>query len=78
MKGNQNGCYPLRDMLNLMSINFGRVETSHDIALARASQLGIDVLSIQELWWSNRTKTYPYYDIYLPFGSENIRPRAVT
>ncbi|POS81841.1 hypothetical protein EPUL_006083, partial [Erysiphe pulchra] len=49
-----------------------------DIALARACELMIDFLLIQEPWWSNRTKTHPYYDLYQPFGGENIRPRAVT
>ncbi|KHJ31232.1 putative eka-like protein [Erysiphe necator] len=37
-----------------------------------------DVLLIQEPWWSNRTKTHPYYDLYLPFGGENVRSRAAT
>lgn len=78
MKGNQNGCYPLQDVLNFMSINVGRGVTTHDIALARASELKTDFLLVQEPWWYNTTKSHPYFDLYLPFGGENIRPRAAT
>ena len=78
MKGNPKGCYPLQDVLNFMSINVGRGGTTHDIALARASELRIDVLLIQEPWWSSRTKTHPYFDLYLPLGGIDIRPRAAT
>ncbi|KAI0994593.1 hypothetical protein K3495_g13588 [Podosphaera aphanis] len=66
------------DVLNFMSINVGRGGTTHDIALARASELKTDVLLVQEPWWYNRTKSHPYFDLYLPFGGENIRPRAAT
>ncbi|KHJ30440.1 putative eka-like protein [Erysiphe necator] len=72
------GHYPLQDVINFLSINVGRGSASQDIAMARACELRIDVLLIQEPWWSGRTKTHPYYDLYLPFGGENIRPRAAT
>ncbi|KHJ30373.1 putative eka-like protein [Erysiphe necator] len=49
-----------------------------DIALSRACDIRIDVLLVQEPWWSNCTKTHPCFDLYLPFGGDNIRPRAVT
>lgn len=78
MKGNQNGCYPLQDVINFMSTNIGKGGTTHDIALARASELRIDVLIVQEPWWYNSTKSHPHYELYLPFGGENIRPRAAT
>lgn len=78
MKGNSKGCYPLQDVIHFLSINVGRGSASQDIALARACELKTDVLLIQEPWWSSRTKTHPYYDLYLPFGGENIRPRAAT
>ena len=78
MKGNPQGCYPLQDVLSFMSINVGRGGATHDIALARAGELRIDVLLIQELWWSDRTKTHPNFDLHLPFGDNNIRPRAAT
>ncbi|KHJ36182.1 putative eka-like protein [Erysiphe necator] len=51
---------------------------TQDIALARACELKIDVLLIQEPWWSERTKRHPFYDLYLPFGGERIRPIAAT
>lgn len=78
MKDNPKGQYPLQDVINFLSINVGRGSASQDIAMARACELRIDVLLIQEPWWSSRTKTHPYYDLYLPFGGENIRPRAAT
>ena len=78
MKGSPQGCLPLQDVINFMSINVGRGGTTQDIALSRACDLRIDVLLIQEPWWSNCTKTHPYYELYLPFGGENIRPRAAT
>ena len=78
MKDNSRNRYPLQDVLNFMSINVGRGGATQDIALSRACELRIDVLLIQEPWWSNFTKTHPYYDVFLPFGGENIRPRAAT
>ena len=78
MKGNPKGCNPLQDVINFLSINVGRGSASQDIAMARACELRIDVLLIQEPWWSGRTKTHPNYDLYLPYGGENIRPRAAT
>ena len=78
MKSNSKSCYPLKDVINFMSINVGRGGTTQDIALARACELRIDVLLIQEPWWSNCTKTHPFYDLYLPFGGDNVRPRAAT
>lgn len=78
MKGNPKGCYPLHDVLIFMSINVGRGGTTQDNALARACELKIDVLLIQEQWWSNRTKTHPYFNLYLPFGGDVVRPWAAT
>ncbi|POS84484.1 hypothetical protein EPUL_003544 [Erysiphe pulchra] len=33
---------------------------------------------VEKPWWSSRTKTQPYFDLYLPFGGIDIRPRAAT
>ena len=78
MKGNQNGCYPLQDVLNFMSINVGRGSITHDIALAQAYELQLDVVLIQEPWWSGRSKSHPYFDCHIPFVVNNTRPRAIT
>ncbi|POS87151.1 hypothetical protein EPUL_001256 [Erysiphe pulchra] len=56
----------------------GRGGTTHDIALARAYELQIDILLIQEPWWIGRTKSHPFYDRHLPFGGNSVQPRAVT
>ena len=64
-----------------MSINVGRGGQSHDIALSRADELGVDVVLIQEPLWNNatkETKSHPGYDCHTPHGGVNIRPRAVT
>ncbi|KAI0996535.1 hypothetical protein K3495_g11648 [Podosphaera aphanis] len=61
-----------------MSINVGRGDTTHDIALARACELQLDILLIQEPWWSGRSKSHPYFDCHIPFGGIDIRPRAIT
>lgn len=61
-----------------MSINVGRGGTTQDIALARACKLQIDVLLIQEPWWSGFNNSHPYYDRYVPQNSDGIPPRAVT
>ncbi|POS81933.1 hypothetical protein EPUL_005573, partial [Erysiphe pulchra] len=45
---------------------------------ARACELRVDILLIQEPWWSNSTKTHPYFNLFLPHGGDNIRPRAAT
>ncbi|KHJ34094.1 putative eka-like protein [Erysiphe necator] len=71
-----NSLAPSFNVINFLSINVGRGSASQDIAMARTCELKIDILLIQEPWWSSRTKTHPYYDLYLPFGGENIRPRA--
>ncbi|POS82999.1 hypothetical protein EPUL_003800, partial [Erysiphe pulchra] len=55
-----------------------RGENIQDIALARGCELKTDVLLIQELWWSDRTKIHPFYDLHLPCGGDNVRPRAAT
>ncbi|KAI0992228.1 hypothetical protein K3495_g15958, partial [Podosphaera aphanis] len=67
--------------LNFMSINVGRGGATHDIALSRAYQLGVDVLLIQEPLWQKRaktTKSHPGYTSHIPCGGIDIRPRAVT
>ena len=61
-----------------MSINVGRGGTTQDIALARACELELDVLLIQEPWWSGCTKSHPIFDCHIPFGGEEVRPRAAT
>ena len=64
-----------------MSINVGRGGPTQDIALARAFELGVDVLLVQEPLWkmqSKSTKTHPGYDCHIPHGEDQSRPRAVT
>lgn len=61
-----------------MSINVGRGGTTQDIALSKACDLRIDLLLVQDPWWPNCTKTHLYFDLYLPFGGDNIRPRVAT
>ncbi|KAI1005854.1 hypothetical protein K3495_g2361 [Podosphaera aphanis] len=64
-----------------MSINVGRGGATHDIALSRAYELGVDVLLIQEPLWQKRTKTtksHPGYVCHTPCGGVDVRPRAVT
>ncbi|KAI0992506.1 hypothetical protein K3495_g15679, partial [Podosphaera aphanis] len=78
MKGDLQGRQPLPQSLKFMSINVGRGGTSHDIALARGCELQLDVLLIQEPWWSERTKSHPYFDRHVPYGGTNVRPRVVT
>ena len=65
-------------IISFMSINVGRGGTTQDIALARACELKVDVLLIQEPWWAGQTKSHPFYERHLPFGGEDVRPRAVT
>ena len=78
MKGAQEGrLSPLR-LLRFMSINVGRGGQTQDIALSRAYELNLDVLLIQEPWWSERTKSHPFFDCHIPHTNNNIRPRAVT
>lgn len=61
-----------------MSINIRKEETTQDIASAWGCELRTDVLLTQEPRWPGRTKKLSYYDTYLPFGRENIRPRVAT
>lgn len=64
-----------------MSINVGRGGQTQDIALARAFELGIDVVLVQEPLWNkqkNTTKDHPGYNYHLPHGGNKVRPRAVT
>ncbi|POS81735.1 hypothetical protein EPUL_005617, partial [Erysiphe pulchra] len=65
-------------LLKFMSINVGRGGATHDIALARACELQLDVLLVQEPWWSGRTKSHPYFDRHIPYAVANTRPRAIT
>ena len=62
MKGDLQSRPPAPHALKFMSINVGRGSATHDIALARAYELEIDVLLVQEPWWSERTKTHPHFD----------------
>ncbi|KAI0996072.1 hypothetical protein K3495_g12109 [Podosphaera aphanis] len=64
-----------------MSINVGRGGSTHDIALSRAYELGVDVVLIQEPCWNKRkksTRSHPGYMCHTPCGGVDIRPRAVT
>lgn len=64
-----------------MSINVGRGGSTQNIALARAFELGIDVVLVQEPLWNkqkNTTRDHPGYTYHLPNGGENVRPRDVT
>ena len=68
-------------MISFMSINVGRGGQTHDIALSRAYELGVDVVLIQEPSWkkaTKETKSHPGYDCHIPHGGVNVRPRAVT
>lgn len=68
----------LSPTINFLSINVGRGGSTHDIALSRAFELDVDVILIQEPWWSNITKSHPAFDCHVPFGGMNVRPRAIT
>lgn len=72
------GLLPPPGRIQIYVLKRGKGGSTQDIALTRACELRIDVLLLQEPWWSERTKTHPYYDLHLPFGGDNIRPRAVT
>ncbi|KAI0999025.1 hypothetical protein K3495_g9170 [Podosphaera aphanis] len=78
MKGDLHGRQPLPQSLKFKSIIVGRLGTPYDIALARGCELQLDVMRIQEPWWSERTKSHPYFDRQVPYGGTNVRPRAVT
>lgn len=78
MKGDLLSRPPTPHALKSMSINVGRGSATHDIASARAYELKIDFLLVQEPWWSDRTKTHPHFDRHIPFGGVNVRPRAIT
>lgn len=78
MSDNLQDCHPLQDVLKFLSIKVGRGRTTQDIALARAREIRLDFLLIQEKWWSSRTKIHPNFDLYLAFGGDDIRPRAAT
>ena len=67
--------------LSFMSINVGRGGTTHNIALSRAYELGVDVVLIQEPRWNLRSKetiSHPGYICHTPHGDVDVRPRAVT
>ena len=78
MKGDQRNPHPPENLLKFMSINVGRGGVTHEIALSRACELQIDVLLIQEPWWSGSTKSHPYFDRHLPHSDMGNRPRTVT
>ncbi|POS81658.1 hypothetical protein EPUL_006442, partial [Erysiphe pulchra] len=78
MRGDPSGRRSLHHSVRFMSINVGRGSSTHEIALARACELQLDVLLIQEPWWSGRTKSHPFFDRHIPYGGANVRPRAVT
>ena len=78
MKGGPQGRQLPLHQLKFMSINVGRGGTTHDIALSRACELQIDVLLVQEPWWSGRTNSHPYFDRHLSFAIGNAQPHAVT
>ena len=40
--------------------------------------MGIDIVQVQEPWWSSKTKTHPGYQYPIPQCGENVRPRTVT
>lgn len=64
-----------------MSINVGRSGATHDIALSRAHELGVDVVHIQEPSWDRNmkdTRSHPGYNKHIPHGGVDIRPRAAT
>ncbi|POS82964.1 hypothetical protein EPUL_004832 [Erysiphe pulchra] len=63
--------------INLLSINVGRWDSTHDLALSRAYELEVDILLIQEPWWSGKTKSHSGFDCHEPFGAVNFRPRAI-
>lgn len=60
------------------SYQCGKGGSTLDIALDWAVKLKLDVLRMQEAWWSGRTKSYPYLDLLIPFGGASIRPREIT
>lgn len=68
MKGPSQARQPPLYFLKFMSINVGRGGSAHDIALGRACDLQLDILLIQEPWWSGRTKSHPYFDRHIPLG----------
>ena len=76
--GDPQGRHSLPQTLKFMSIDVGRRSATHDTALVRACELKIDILLIQEPWWSQRTKSHPFFDCHVPFGGPDVRPRAVT
>ena len=78
MKGTQRGCQNPHQFLRFISINVGRGGITHDIALARPCELQLDVVLIQEPWWSGRTKSHPFFDRHIPHCSNETRPRAIT
>ena len=78
MKGDQQGRQSPQPILRFMSINVGRGGKTHEIALARACELQLDILLVQEPWWLGFTKSHPYFDRHIPHSSNNSRPRAIT
>ena len=61
-----------------MSINVCRGGLTHDIALSRAHERGIDVVLVQEPWWSSKTKSHPGYHSHILHSGINVGHRAVT
>ena len=78
MKGDPKGRQSSQQLLRFMSINVGRGGAAHDIVLSRACELQLDIVLIQEPWWSRHTKSHPYFDRHIPLTNNNKRPRAVT
>lgn len=78
MKGDSQGRPPLPHLINFISINVGRGDSTQDIALARACELKLDALLIQESWWSGCTKSHPYFNNFTPYGDTKLRPQAIT
>lgn len=78
MSGNLQGYHPLQDILNFLSINFERWDTTQYIPLARAYDIRIYVLLVQEAWCSSRTKTHSNHDLHLSFTRDDNHPRTAT
>ena len=78
MKGVPLDRVPFLSKLRFMSINVGRGVPPHGIALSRAHEKGLDVVLVQESWWSSQTKSRPGYHSYILHNGINVRPRAVT
>lgn len=78
MKSSLQAPSRLSPAINFLSIKVDRRGSTHDVALSRAYELEIDILLVQEPWWSSKTKSYPGFDCHEPFGGADVRPRAIT